>query len=968
MTGNSMVEEDNETGILQGIRGVHIGHINMRSLFPKIDLFRHLIEQSNIAVCGVSETWLNEMITSELVKINGFRFARHDRTWTNRDKTEAKKGGGLGIFIRDDITFSEHELRSINRSSKDVEGQWVMLSPNYQKKIIIGNLYRPPMGNFDAFIEYLAACLEYIKSYKNVDFIIMGDMNVNYLDNNCPKTKQLKSWAKLSGFTQLIDKPTRITPRKAGCLDLIFVNSINITSHGIVDLNISDHELVYVTKCKLKKPVVKTSFMGRSYKNFDENNFRDLLLNNNWAAFDNEGNVDRAWQIMLNYIRRAIDTLCPIKMFKINKLKDVWITDEILELIKDKDRAMTRAKRTGIQADWIVARNLKNSAIKAIRNAKAEFIKNKLEIHSKDSKKFWNSVSEIMPNKKKSQTYKITLKDKENDDLIPEDRTADYVNKYFTNIGPKLARASSSQWNYQGINIESEIPEIVTNGAEVKRLIKEIDINKSSATNGISSRVFKSAFQILSDKLTKLFNNSFSSGIFPSDWKVATIIPLPKDGDPFDVSNLRPVSLLPLPGKLIEKIVYNRLYSFFETNTALDDRQGGFRSGHSTINTVANFTEDIYQAINNRMFTVATFIDLQKAFDTVDHVILLMKLEKLGIKGFPHQWLTSYFHNRMQATLTNGVTSDLLQVQCGVPQGSILGSLMFLVYINDMGRVFQNSRFYLYADDTVVYSVDEDPRTAVIKVQEDVNKLYSWCLSNKLTINVKKTKAVIFGMGNRIKRLDPPVIKLGSNEIEYVQSYKYLGLTLDQSLTFNKHLNNVIRTASHKTYQLSKIRNYINEETSIRLYKTMILPYMDYGDIIYDAASLKQLNKLQKIQNHCLRIGNKSQPTATVYDLHSRYKVGYLEYRRQAHLKNFMFKQRNNDNVIDRRDIPTRSYGATIFNVALPRYEKYKCSTFYRGAIAWNQLPAHQRNIPLYTDFKYVQKLEMLAATNLFRR
>ena len=148
----------------------------------------------------------------------------------------------------------------------------------------------------------------------------------------------------------------------------------------------------------------------------------------------------------------------------------------------------------------------------------------------------------------------------------------------------------------------------------------------------------------------------------------------------------------------------------------------------------------------------------------------------------------------------------------------------------------------------------------------------------------------------------------------------------------------------------------------------MILPYMDYGDIIYDAASLKQLNKLQKIQNHCLRIGNKSQPTATVYDLHSRYKVGYLEYRRQAHLKNFMFKQRNNDNVIDRRDIPTRSYGATIFNVALPRYEKYKCSTFYRGAIAWNQLPAHQRNIPLYTDFKYVQKLEMLAATYLYRR
>ena len=181
---------------------------------------------------------------------------------------------------------------------------------------------------------------------------------------------------------------------------------------------------------------------------------------------------------------------------------------------------------------------------------------------------------------------------------------------------------------------------------------------------------------------------------------------------------------------------------------------------------------------------------------------------------------------------------------------------------------------------------------------------------------------MIIGSKSLIKKCNPPSIKLGTNNIEYVKSYKYLGITLDQTLTFNNHINRLIRTLSHKAYQLAKIRRYINEETSLKIYKTMIIPYLDYGDIIYDAAPLKQLEKLQKIQNRCLRTCKASQSTPSTVELHARYKVGYLKTRRQAHLKNFMFKQQSNSNLIDNRNIPTRTHRATVFKVCLPKCEK----------------------------------------------
>ena len=271
--------------------------------------------------------------------------------------------------------------------------------------------------------------------------------------------------------------------------------------------------------------------------------------------------------------------------------------------------------------------------------------------------------------------------------------------------------------------------------AEVYKVINQISIFKGSAVEGLSARVLKDAFLSITDEFMFMFNLSITSGIFPDEWKVATVIPLQKDGNKEDVNNLRPISLLPLPGKLLEKLVHSQLSAYLENNTLLNDCQGGFRHGISTINKIAELTDDIYKAMDSKETTVAVFIDFKKAFDTVNHAILLSKLRHMGVRDISQHWFQSYLSNRSQLTLANGVLSSAQPVRCGVPQGSTLGPLLFLVYINDLANVITESNLHLFADDTVVYCSNKDPQRARNYVQGDLQGIAQWCCNNKITIN-----------------------------------------------------------------------------------------------------------------------------------------------------------------------------------------------------------------------------------------
>ena len=351
------------------------------------------------------------------------------------------------------------------------------------------------------------------------------------------------------------------------------------------------------------------------------------------------------------------------------------------------------------------------------------------------------------------------------------------------------------------------IDKIQIHKGEVLLLIEDIDIAKSSGLDMISSRCLKDALLVLNDQLCYTFEKSIEKCIFPDKWKIATVVPLFKGGVKEEVSNYRPVSLLPIPGKILEKIVHNKMTQFFNKNNSLCDKQNGFRPKHSTINSIVDLTNDIFSDINNGMVTLSVFIDLKKAFDTVNHNILLEKLYYMGIKGDTIIWIKSYLYNRFQKTICNSNLSNIRNIKCGVPQGSILGPLFFLVYINDIQNVMNNCKYQLYADDTVIYCNGKTYEEAKLKLQNVMNKFVDWCGKNALTININKSKIMSFGSRNNIKKSKNINIKINDEYLGNVPTYKYLGIHLDQTLNFKHHSEKLLNILNHKLFMFSKLGN-----------------------------------------------------------------------------------------------------------------------------------------------------------------
>ena len=472
--------------------------------------------------------------------------------------------------------------------------------------------------------------------------------------------------------------------------------------------------------------------------------------------------------------------------------------------------------------------------------------------------------------------------------------------------------------------------------------------------------ICKDALTVLAHQLTYLFNCSLSTAVYPSAWKRAKVVPLFKGGDREDVNNFRPVSLLPLPGKLLEKIVHKTISEFFDENHFLSAQQGGFRKGHSTVNTIADLTDDLFQAINVGNTTLAAFIDLRKAFDTVDLDILRNKLRKAGLRGAVLDWCHNYLTGRSQCTLANDVTSSFLPITCGVPQGSVLGPLFFLVYVNDLQGALDNCKVKLYADDTVIYQTAVDHRVASDMLQASLEKFQIWCKINKLTINAKKTKLMVFGTRNKVKRAKEVRVSINGNQLQLVLSYKYLGILLDSTLNFNKHIASVINTVLYKITLLSKVKKYLRNDVALQIYKSMILPYLDYGDVIFHKANSADLGRLQRLQNRCLKLCAGHERLFSTDLAHKRAAVPFLTDRRGSHLLNFMYKRKDRKDLLNVREIRTRAHDAPLFHVMIPRCGAFMRSVGYSGSIEWNKLAPDKRNIGSYLEFKNVQKQVML--------
>ena len=925
----------------------------------KIDLLKIYIQNLQFDIFTFSESWLNTNIPNYLIETTNYNILRQDRTWNNNGSTTPKRGGGIGGYIKNDFVTLTTHLSKYNRNNNNIESFWFEIIMPNSKNVIVCVLYRPPDGNISEFCEILTADTNAISITGNKDIFILGDYNINYNQKKTPDMKSLIEFEQLTNLHQLISEPTR----NNNTINLIYTNCVDVSNSGVYDILISDHQLIFCTRKKSKTCYNHINYSGRSYRQYNKEVFQNLLMNENWEEYWQYDNPEVCWNYILEKINNILNIMCPIKNRKIKDCNEPWITDELIDLIHQKNRAWKKAKKSKHVDDIEDARVLRNRVKSQIKRAKSTYVQDYLDDDLISIKKFWEKITYIMPNKSKNAT--ISLIDQDTKIPIEKDDIPNFINNFFISIGQNMGTDINptdpdGENNYNTNPLGAQMPEMTVNEDMLLKIIMNINTSKASSIENINSVVLKDAFLILLPQLVKLYQLSLTVCVFPDSWKIANVIPLQKPGDPTNVNNLRPISLLPLPGKVLERIVHTQLIEYLETNKLIDVSQGGFRKGKSTMETVANFTDDVLSGINNNEYALSIFVDLRKAFDSVNHTILLNKLQNYGLTINTVNWIQNYLTNRQQQIMVNGITSLCKNITCGVPQGSIMGPLLFLLFINDMKPIFEHCNYKLYADDTVFYTTNKDELPAHEHIQSDLYKFDEWCTRNKLCINIKKTKAMLFGTRNTLKQARHYNIDLSNESLHYVKDFNYLGIKLDCNLDYELHATECYRMVAYKLYLLTHIRKYINIEQAICIYRSKILPYFDYGDIFYNNTFQRILYKLQILQNRALRICLNKDSRYHVNLLHSESNIPLLTNRRNTHILNFIYPRSKIAIYLKPEVRPLRLYTAPVMTEIPSNNMPFERSLLYQGARRWNLLPIDERNIPNHISFKKKQKLKLL--------
>ena len=471
---------------------------------------------------------------------------------------------------------------------------------------------------------------------------------------------------------------------------------------------------------------------------------------------------------------------------------------------------------------------MRNMVKTEIKNAKKNYYQSYFEKYKKTTSKIWEGIRSIVNINYKKKSFPNALS--EGDKIIKDpQKIANSFNNFFTNIGPdiakKIPKSSKSYKNFLQKKTLKSFYFFPTNENEVSKIINNFKNGKSAGPNSIPLHILKFNSDILSKPLSFLINLSFIKGKFPSLCKISKVIPVFKKGNRMECTNYRPISLLSTFSKIFEKCVHKRLYSYLEKNKLIFNRQFGFRKGFSTNHALVDLIETIKDHIDKGDYVCSVFIDLRKAFDTVDHQILLDKLNFYGIRGICYNWFLSYLSNRQQYVSLDGYSSTIRDIKCGVPQGSTLGPLLFLLYINDLHKVFDKALMIHFADDTKLSFANKKLSTIENVMNYELKKLVSWLNCNKLSLNSDKTINVY-----------------------------YLGLTIDEFLSWNSHINNLCKKLAQSNGIICKLRHLIPKTSLLQVYYSILYSHITYGCLVWQFTSKSNIDKVFIFQKKCLRI------------------------------------------------------------------------------------------------------------------
>ena len=892
------------------------------------------------------------------------------------------KGGGVGIYMKQNLSykilpqFSYHVERIL-------ETLFVEIMLPDKKKFVIGSLYRPGTkypgltftDQFAQFSDMLSNLLSQLNDYSN-NVSIYGDFNLDLL--KATENKFINEYINnifSNGYLQIVLKPTRLTTHSATLIDHIITNckSTNHNSYILCD-QISDHFPIIHLLETAKPKLTPSPQPSRNFSIPNINKFKSAIKNYNWNHVLLESCADKATTNFANTFNFLYDIYFPLKQTKPNinhNPYEPWMSGGILTSRRRRALLHKMSLKNPSECNINLFKKYRNLYNQVIKLAKKLYYERQFKLHQKDCRKTWQILySSIRKNKQtKQHCTRLQVDGRETSD---PNQMAKLFNEHFTNMASGVV-AGLNPTNLcpldklEQVNSSFSLSDTPITFEEIINAVDLLPDKKTADASGVSSNFLKQTIYAIIQPLHHIFNLSISTGSVPSLFKIAKIIPIYKNGDKSNPDNYRPISLLNTFSKLLEKIVAKRLVCYLESNNILSKWQFGFRSGHSTTHPMVYLLNKITESLNEKKFGLAIFCDLKKAFDTCNHKILLSKLSRYGIGGLSLKWFQSYLNNRKQFVHIGGANSNLLDIELGVPQGSILGPTLFLLYINDL-PLHTKLLSLLFADDTTLFASSSDLVTLVSFVNMEFKKICNFFRANLLVLHPEKTKFMIFTK-NKVN-MDVQLFTNNNNENEnfliHVHSIhrvdessstpaiKFLGVYFDENLNFNFQINSLKKKLSKALYSLRIAKNILSSKSLLLLYYSLFHSHLLYANIVWSCTSSKKINEVFRMQKNAIRIISKAKYNAHTEPLFKNLEI--LPLPDLIHFFELQFMQRftqnflptsfhnvwvrNNIRNIGDNEIQLRNFSQ--FQAQFSRLSKLDSFPLYKFPKIWENFPDEQ--------------------------
>lgn len=883
--------------------------MNIRSVQQNFDQFLVIFKRLNLSidVIVLSECWIHE--NSVIPQLDGYLSYRTFK-YINR-------AGGVIAFVKScllpDVT--EPQFEEANCLQIKLGSTLTLLA-----------IYRSPSFiNITPFINSLITRVNSVKSSSRV--VMAGDININISPDNDSESssRYLCTLAELDLVPTVI-KPTRLN----SCLDHINISSRCCSESVVCRSGVTDHDLV-IAGLKIKNPAKKDS--KRLITRVDLNAVEAALSKVDWSGVVNSNALGDATSSFTHEIATVFKKYSSdVRVSRSKTVLKPWMTPGLIRCSKHKDKLHAKVRSN---PDNETIKNIftryRNFYIDLIRKLKLKYESMELQQNKNNPKKLWKAIKTITSTAKVNEKSNALLQIKNTGT-----EALNHCNEYFTQIGKSLAEKTLSQINETqntlaaGVSLQNKPLHSFflepTNVVEVENIIMSLKDDSAPGLDGITNKMLKKIKKYIVVPLTAIYNLSLSEGVFPNEWKMASVTPIHKSGDRADPSNYRPISLLNAFSKILEKIVNRRLVKFAEKNNLLCDRQFGFRQNKSTEGAVSLLASLVSEHLDSKKACVGVFLDLAKAFDTVSVPILVRKLELLGIRGVANKWFESYLSGRSQSLKIDNVRSKSTHIEFGVPQGSILGPTLFILYVNDiMTTKLTNADIICYADDTAIIFHESTWSKVADRVEQGMKMINAWLQKNLLTLNMNKTKFLCF---HKSVKTSPTFteLKIHCCDSQVAQqcdcksicrspTIKYLGLLIDEKLSFKDHISTTSARVRKLIYMFKNLRSVADPDLLKYIYTSLCQSIISYCIVVWGGASTSNMIPLERAQRSVLKVMLKKPIRFPTKDLYKESKIisvrGLFILRVAMHVHRRVITSTEYDSMLKKR----------VFKLPLPNIQ-----------------------------------------------